>query len=526
MNHDNPDNNIILTKTEGLTMGSAALPVDDRNKNILLIGGAGTGKTYFTLFPNLMQCHSSYVFTDPKGNAVRDCGAMLKKAGYRVKIFNTFEFEESMYYNPFAYFREDKLTEDIASFIDVLIKNTGEKAPGGDEFWTNCEKMLYTAFISYIFTIFPKQDRNINSVLELVTQSAVDGDNKSDVDIMFEVLEFWISGKTYKDFKVAYPEIALCGAFDEHFNSSPTEWQKKIGNYGIGFYKRFKQAAGKTMKSILISCSARLSPFATEGVAEKISRDELELDKLSDRKTALFIIIDDMSSTYNFLVTIMYSQLFTILSEKAYRRKNNRLKYHVRFLLDEFANCGRIPDFEKIIAVIRSRGISACVVLQALSQLKAIYKENSGTIIANCDSILFLGSQEWETVEWFSKVLGKETIDNRTYSTSKGSNSGSHSVNQQRMGKDLMSPDELLMLDGNKCVLKIRGVKPFLSMKNDPTEHKRYEQLSYKTGLKYDIKRAIEIESERLLIQRKKEEYPAYEHKKQESLFDYTPEEE
>jgi type IV secretion system protein VirD4 len=350
----------------------------------------------------------------------------------------------------------------------------------------------------------------MKSVLDLVTRSSVDGDNKSDVDFMFEVLEFWLCDKNSDEFAANYPDIAACGACDDMFACTPTEYDREIGNYALDFYKRFKQAAGKTMKSILISCSARLSVFAIKSVLEKTSRDELELDKIGDRKTALFLVIDDMKTTYNFLVTIMYSQMFTLLAEKVYNMPKKRLKYHVRFMLDEFANCGRIPDFEQIITVIRSRGMSAFVVVQAISQIKSLYKESAGTIIGACDSHLFLGSQEWETVEWFSKVLGKETIDTTTSSTSKGTNSGSFSENRQRTGRELMTPDELLMLDGRKCVLKIRGVKPFLSNKNDPKQHRRYLETSYKTGKRYDVKAAVKRRAGRIMRQRKSDNFETY----------------
>lgn len=489
---ENPDNNIILTKTERLTMGDASNPMLNRNKNVLVIGAPGTGKTFFWVEPNLMQMHSSYVTTDSKGGVLNHCGKMLEDNGYVVKVFNTVDFDESMHYNPFAYFRREKLTDDIASFIDVLIKNTGEKSPGGDDFWINAEKLLYTAFIAYIFTMYPPDDRNIKAVLDLVVMSQTDGD-KSVVDIMFEILEMWVDGKEFKNIKVTFPPAEK---LEDVLKSKPTEYEKETGKYAVENYKLFKLGAKKTVQSILISCAVRLKPFGTKSVAEITSRDDLELDKLGDRKTALFIIIDDMKTTYNFLAAIMYSQMFDLLSQKAYKRQSKRLKIHVRFLLDEFANCGQIPNFQNIITVIRSRGMSACVILQAISQLKSIYKDDAETIISGCDSKLFLGSGEMPTLEWFSKMLGKETIDTLNTSLSRGA-SESFGTNNQKTGKELMTVDELSLLDGEKCILLLRGVKPFLSMKFKATDHERFQLLSYTDGKNvFDAKKAVKVVNE------------------------------
>jgi type IV secretion system protein VirD4 len=488
---ENPDNNIILTQTEGLMMGDAEKFLNNRNKNVIVFGGAGAGKTFCFLEPNVMQMHSSYVITDTKGGVILHCGEMLEKSGYKIKIFNTLDFGESMCYNPFAYFRKEKLQEDIASFVKVLILNTGEKAPGGDDFWIKTEEILYKAYIAYIFIMYPPEDRHIKSVLDLVTMSSAD-DGKNAVDIMFDIMEMWLEGKPYLELKTAFPEY-----IDENdagkLSSPPTAHQKKTGRYALDNYTRLKQSAKKTMQSILISCSARLSAFDVEGVVKITSRDEMELDKIGDRLTAMFIIIDDMKTTYNFLVAILYSQMFELLCEKAYKLPGKRLKHHVRCLLDEFGNIGQIHNFEKVISVIRSRGISACVIVQALSQIKAIYKDTGAdTVISNCDSILFLGSSEMPTLEWMSKMLGKETIDMQSTSVSKGTTQGSYSRNQQKHGKELMSVDELRLLDGDKCVLLIRGVKPFLSMKFNTMKHKRYGLLSYSKERKdYDIRRAV-----------------------------------
>jgi len=503
---ENPDNNIILTKTERLTMGDASNPMLNRNKNVLVIGAPGTGKTYYFLEPNLMQMHSSYVVTDTKGGVIKHCGKMLENNKYVVKVFNTFEFDESMHYNPFAYFNQEKLTDDIAAFIDVLIKNTGEKSPGGDDFWINAEKLLYTAFIAFIFAVYEPESRNIKAVLDLVIMSQSDSE-KSNVDIMFEIFEMWFDGKEFKNIVITCEPAKK---IEEVLKSKPSAFQSEIGKYAIENYKLFKLGAKKTVQSILISCAARLKPFGTKYVAEITSRDDLELDKLGDRKTALFIIIDDIKTTYNFLVAIMYSQMFDLLSRKAYKRQSKRLKYHVRFLLDEFANCGQIPNFQNIITVIRSRGMSACVILQAISQLKSIYKDDAETIISGCDSKLFLGSTEMPTLEWFSKMLGKETIDTLNTSLSRGS-SESFGTNNQKTGKELMTVDELSLLDGEKCILLLRGVKPFLSMKYKATDHERYRLLSY-TNKKneFNSKKTLKKVNERLADTKKDDGYSLF----------------
>jgi len=468
---ETPDKNVILTQTERLTMGRGA-GAHDRNKNVLVIGGSGSGKTRFFVKPNLMQLHSSYVITDPKGSLLCECGKMFQEAGYHVKVFNTVNFAESHCYNPFAYFREDRLTEDIAKFIDVFMANTGNKAPGGDDFWIKAEKLIYTAYIAFIFTVCPPEDRNMSMLCEMITYSQAseqDENAQSKIDVLFEGLELWINGKMTKERQKLYIGV--------DWSEEPTDWEKELGAYALSYYRQYKQAAGKTAKSILVSCSSRLAVFQPKPVARVTSQDELELDKLGDRKTVLFIIISDTNSTFNFLVSILYSQLFDLLCDKAAALPGNRLKIHVRCILDEFSNIGQIPDFEKKISVFRSREISACVILQAMSQLKAAYKDNADTIVANCDSLLFLGSPEMPTLEFMSKMLGKETIDTRNYSVSRGT-TGSFSTSDQRIGRELMTPDELRLLDGRKCVLLIRGLKPFLSLKYNIEKHRRYAMLS------------------------------------------------
>jgi type IV secretion system protein VirD4 len=512
---DNPDNNIILTQTEWLTLG-VGKGADDRNKNVLGIGAPGTGKTLFVVKPELMQMYpkTSYVLTDPKGSVFKECGSMLAKGKpckskdgkivykpYKIKVFNSFDFSQSMNYNPFAYFRESTFTEDVETFITMFQENTGEsKENTGDKFFPSAEKLLYKACIGLIFTLYSAKQRNINTLCELITNLTANDDSKtktkpSKTEIIFMGMEDWLDGKDttkYKGIK---------------FTSKPSDVQRKVGTYAVNNFKRFKQAAGKTMKSILISCSARLGVFDSEAVRRIISKDNLELDKIGDEQTAFFIITDDSDPTFNFLAAILYAQLFKLLFQRAAACKGERLKYHVRFILDEFANIGRIPAFEKKISVFRSRNISCCIILQAMSQLKTMYKDDHDTIIAGCDSILFLGSSEMTTLKWLSEMLGKETIDTRNYSQSRGGH-GSYTTSDQKSGRELMTVDELRRLDGRKCILLIRGVKPFLSAKFDITGHKNYRKLgTAENGALFDIMNYIDTKVERKLVVKQGDEY-------------------
>ena len=439
-----PDNNIILTATESLTLnGRPKIPKHARNKNVLIVGGSGSGKTRFWLKPNLMQLHSSYVVTDPKGTVLIECGRLLQRNGYRIKVLNTIDFSKSMRYNPFEYIKSEK---DILKFVTALIANTkGEDTKGGEDFWQKAEVLLYCALIGFIHYEAPKRERNMNTLVELINSMEVreeDESYKNGVDYLFE---------------------ELAADSPQHF--------------AVRQYKKYKLAAGKTAKSILISCGARLAPFDIAELRELISYDEMELETIGDRKTALFIIISDTDDSFNFIAALMYSQLFNLLCDRADNKYNGRLPVHVRCLLDEFANIGQIPKFDKLIATIRSREISACVILQTQSQLKAAYKDNSETIVGNMDARLFLGGSEKTTLKDLSESLGKETVYMLTNNVSKG-NSPSYSQNQQKLGKELMSIDELSVMDGSKCVLQLRGVRPFLSDKFDITKHKNYRYLS------------------------------------------------
>ena len=434
------EKNIILTQTERLMMSNRPKnPANARNKNVLIVGGSGSGKTRFWLKPNLLQCHSSYVVTDPKGTVVLECGRALLHYKYRIKIFNTINFRKSMHYNPFAYIHSEK---DILKLVTTLITNTKGDGKSGDEFWTKAETLLYTALIGYIHYEAPVEEQNFNTLIEFINASEVredDEDFQNPVDLMFEALE-----------------------------------KKQPEHFAVRQYRKYKLAAGKTAKSILISCGARLAPFDIAELREITAYDELELDTLGDRKTALFLIMSDTDSTFNFLISMIYSQLFNLLCEKADDVYGGRLPVHVRCLIDEAANIGQIPNLEKLVATIRSREISACLVLQAQSQLKAIYKDNADTIIGNMDSRVFLGGAEETTLKGLNQILGKETID--TFNT--GENRGreqSHSLNYQKLGKDLMSMDELAVMDGGKCILQLRGVRPFYSDKYDLTKHPNYK---------------------------------------------------
>ena len=449
-------NNILLTQTERLTMnGRPSNPKYARNKNVLVIGGSGSGKTRFYVKPNLMQMHSSYCVTDPKGTIVLECGKMLEDNGYEIKILNTINFKKSMKYNPFAYLRSEK---DILKLVQTIIANTkGEGEKSGEDFWVKAEKLYYTALIGYIFYEAPREEKNFATLLDMIDASEVREDDETymnPIDRLFEALE-----------------------------------KKEPTHFAVKQYKKYKLAAGKTAKSILISCGARLAPFDIHELRDLMKEDELELDTLGDRKTALFVIISDTDDTFNFVVSIMYSQLFNLLCDKADDVYGGRLPVHVRCLLDEFANIGLIPKFEKLIATIRSREISASIILQAQSQLKAIYKDNADTIVGNCDSTLFLGGKEKTTLKELSETLGKETID--LYNTSETrSNQKSFGLNYQKTGKELMSQDEITVMDGSKCIFQLRGVRPFLSDKYDITKHKNYKLLE-----DYDKKNVFDIES-------------------------------
>ena len=449
------ENNIILTATERLMMsGRPKEPKYARNKNILVIGGSGSGKTRFFVKPNLMQMHSSYVVTDPKGTVLVECGKMLSKNNYRIKVLNTINFAKSMHYNPFAYIRSEK---DILKLVNTIIVNTkGEGQQASEDFWVKAEKLYYTALIAYIWYEAPEEEQNFSMLIDLVDASEAREDDenfKNAVDLLFEELE-----------------------------------QKNPNHFAVRQYKKYKLAAGKTAKSILISCGARLAPFDIKELRDLTAYDELELDTLGEKKTALFVIISDTDATFNFIVSIMYSQLFNLLCDKADDVYNGRLPIHVRCLLDEFANIGQIPQFEKLIATIRSREISASIILQSKSQLKALYKDNASTIEGNCDTTLFLGGKEKDTLKDLAEILGKETIDLYNTSDTRGT-SQSYGLNYQKTGKELMSQDEIAVMDGSKCIMQLRGVRPFFSDKFDITKHKQYPLLS-----DYDKKNEFDIE--------------------------------
>lgn len=433
------EKNVILTQTERLMMSSRPKnPAHARNKNVLVVGGSGSGKTRFFLKPNLMQCHSSYVVTDPKGSIVVECGKLLLRKGYQIKILNTINFKKSMHYNPFAYIRSEK---DILKLVTTLIANTKGDGKSGDDFWVKAETLLYTALIGYIHYEASEAEQNFSTLIDMLNAMDTredDEDYQNPVDIMFERLK-----------------------------------QKNPQHFAVRQYAKYKLAAGKTAKSILISCGARLAPFDIQELRDLTAYDELGLDTLGDRKTALFIIISDTDDTFNFLVSMCYTQLFNLLCEKADDVYGGRLPVHVRCLIDECANIGQIPKLEKLVATIRSREISACLILQAQSQLKALYKDNSDTIIGNMDSVLFLGGKERSTLKELEETLGKETIDTYNTGESRGRET-SHSLNYQKLGKSLMSMDELAVMDGRKCILQLRGVRPFFSDKFDITQHPNY----------------------------------------------------
>ena len=448
------ENNVILTATERLMMSNRPKnPANARNKNVLIVGGSGSGKTRFWLKPNLLQMHSSYVVTDPKGTIVLECGHALQKNGYEIRILNTINFKKSMHYNPFAYIHSEK---DILKLVTTLIANTKGDGKSGDEFWTKAETLLYCALIGYIHYEAPVEEQNFATLIEFINAMEVREDDEefqNPVDIMFENLE-----------------------------------KKNPKHFAVRQYKKYKLAAGKTAKSILISCGARLAVFDIQELRELTAYDELELDTLGDKKTALFLIMSDTDSTFNFLISMAYTQLFNLLCEKADDVYGGRLPVHVRCLIDEMANIGQIPNLEKLIATIRSREISACLVLQARSQLKSIYKDNADTIIGNCDSQIFLGGSEPTTLKELTEALGKETIDTFNTSDTRG-NSPSYGTNYQKLGKELMSRDELAVMNGNKCILQLRGVRPFLSDKYDLTQHP-----NFKYTADFDKKYTFDIE--------------------------------
>ena len=449
------ENNILLTQTERLMMsGRPKQPKYARNKNILVIGGSGSGKTRFFVKPNLMQMHSSFVVTDPKGTVLCEVGKMLKRGKYKIKVLNTINFAKSMHYNPFAYLRSEK---DILKLVNTIIVNTkGEGQQSGEDFWVKAEKLYYTALIAYIWYEAPEEEQNFAMLIDMIDASEAREDDenfKNAVDLLFDELE-----------------------------------EKDPNHFAVRQYKKYKLAAGKTAKSILISCGARLAPFDIKELRDLMEYDDLELDTLGEQKTALFVIISDTDATFNFVVSIMYSQLFNLLCDKADDVYNGRLPIHVRMLLDEFANIGQIPQFEKLIATIRSREISASIILQSKSQLKAIYKDNADTIEGNCDTTLFLGGKEKTTLKELEDVLGKETIDLYNTSDTRGT-SQSYGLNYQKTGKALMSQDEIAVMDGGKCIMQLRGVRPFFSDKFDITKHSRYKELS-----DYDPKNTFDIE--------------------------------
>ena len=451
------ENNVILTQTERLMMSSRPKdPKYARNKNVLVIGGSGSGKTRFYVKPNLMQMsdNTSYVVTDPKGTILVEVGKMMVNGGYKIKVLNTINFKKSMHYNPFQYIRNER---DILKLVNTIIANTkGEGEKSGEDFWVKAERLYYCALIGYIWYEAPEEEKNFSTLLEFINASEAREDDeefKNAVDLLFEELE-----------------------------------AEEPNHFAVRQYKKYKLAAGKTAKSILISCGARLAPFDIQELRELMSYDEMELDMLGDRKTAMFVIISDTDDTFNFVVAIMYTQLFNLLCDKADDEHGGRLPYHVRLLLDEFANIGQIPKFDKLIATIRSREISASIILQSQSQLKSIYKDAAETIIGNCDTTLFLGGKESSTLKEISETLGKETIDLFNTSDTRGQ-SRSYGLNYQKTGKELMTKDELAVMDGGKCILQLRGVRPFYSRKFDITAHKRYKELS-----DFDKKNAFDVE--------------------------------
>ena len=463
------DSNILLTQTERLMMSNRPKePKNARNKNVIVIGGSGSGKTRFFVKPNIMQLHSSYVITDPKGGLICEVGQLLQRAKYRIKVLNTINFSKSMHYNPFSYLRSEK---DILKLVNTIIVNTkGEGSQSGEDFWVKAERLYYTALIGYIFYEAPDEEKNFITLLDMINASDTredDEDYKNPVDLMFDRLA-----------------------------------EKDPDHFAVKQYAKYKLAAGKTAKSILISCGARLAPFDIKELRDLMEYDEMELDTIGDRKTALFLIMSDTDNTFNFVIAILQSQLFNLLCDKADDVYGGRLPVHVRCILDEFANIGQIPQFDKLIATIRSREISASIILQSQSQLKAIYKDNADTIVGNCDTMLFLGGKEKSTLKEISEILGKETIDSFNTSENRGKEI-SHGLNYQKLGKELMTQDEIATMDGGMCILQLRGVRPFFSKKYDITKHPRYKYLS-----DADKKNTFDVERY-IRVQRKKKKHPS-----------------
>ena len=463
------ENNVLLTQTERLMMSNRPKdPKNARNKNILVIGGSGSGKTRFFAKPNIMQLHSSYVITDPKGSLICEVGQLLQRAKYRIKVLNTINFSKSMHYNPFAYLRSEK---DILKLVNTIIVNTkGEGAQSAEDFWVKSERLFYSALIGYIFYEAPEEEKNFTTMLDMINASEAkedDSEFQSPVDLMFARLE-----------------------------------EKDPEHFAVRQYKKFLLSAGKTRASILVSCGARLAPFDIRELRELMEYDEMELDTLGDRKTALFLIMSDTDSTFNFVIAILQAQLFNLLCDKADDVYGGRLPVHVRCILDEFANIGQIPQFDKLIATIRSREISASIILQSQSQLKAIYRDNADTIVGNCDTMLFLGGKEKTTLKEISEILGKETIDSFNTSENRGKEI-SHGLNYQKLGKELMTQDEIATMDGGMCILQVRGIRPFFSKKYDITKHPNYKYLT-----DADKKNAFDVERY-IRAQRKKKRTPA-----------------
>ncbi len=520
--------NVLLTQSERLTMGKPSNVKYARNQNVLVVGGSGSGKTRFYVKPNLMQMHSSYVVTDPKGTTLPECGKMLQRGqpivrngeiiGYKpysIRVFNTIDFDKSMHYNPFAYIRPKTREQDILRTVEVLIANTTGEQKGGDEFWVKAEKLLYTSYIALIITMCPEEEWNFETLIDFVNASECREDNetfKNAIDWAFYYLEKWIEKDWEKDEKFAEQNANYSDLIDIEVEP----WRASLGRFAVRQYKAYKLAAGKTAKSILISCATRLAPFSIDRILEITSYDEMHLDTVGDELTALFIIVSDTDDTFNFLVAMMYTQLFNLLCTKADNNPDGsgRLKYPVRCLIDEFANIKQIPQFEKIISVIRSRGISASIILQTKSQLKSLYKDNAETIEGNCDSLLFLGGKEKTTLKDISKSLGKETIYMFNTSRSRGTQE-SYGVNYQKLGKELKSQDELAVMDNSLCILQIRGLHPFLSKKFDITKHKNYKMLfDYAKQNYFDVAKFVAHRNNRSALINKNSVYTEYKYNK------------
>lgn len=520
--------NVLLTQSERLTMGKPSNVKYARNQNVLVVGGSGSGKTRFYVKPNLMQMHSSYVVTDPKGTTLPECGKMLQRGqpivrngeiiGYKpysIRVFNTIDFDKSMHYNPFAYIRPKTREQDILRTVEVLIANTTGEQKGGDEFWVKAEKLLYTSYIALILTMCPEEEWNFETLIDFVNASECREDNetfKNAIDWAFYYLEKWIEKDWEKDEKFAEQNANYSDLIDIEVEP----WRASLGRFAVRQYKAYKLAAGKTAKSILISCATRLAPFSIDRILEITSYDEMHLDTVGDELTALFIIVSDTDDTFNFLVAMMYTQLFNLLCTKADNNPDGsgRLKYPVRCLIDEFANIKQIPQFEKIISVIRSRGISASIILQTKSQLKSLYKDNAETIEGNCDSLLFLGGKEKTTLKDISESLGKETIYMFNTSRSRGTQE-SYGVNYQKLGKELKSQDELAVMDNSLCILQIRGLHPFLSKKFDITKHKNYKMLfDYAKQNYFDVAKFVAHRNNRSALINKNSVYTEYKYNK------------